>query len=283
MGLASVGTDTGGSVRIPAAACGIVGLKPSAGEVPVDGVIALSPSLDHVGPLARTVQDAAWVYAVMAGRPPETIAPSALGAMRLKRLTGYFAAPLEPIVRAAFEEAVRRLAHGGVNMLEAEMREATLINNTYVDIVLPEAAHVHAPYLDRRAADYTATVRSRIELGRAIPAVAYLAAQTHRAALTAAVDHALDDCDALVLPTLPLAAPPLGIETVTIDPRSAQTTPVRSAMLKHTQLFNLTGHPAISIPIATETLPVGLQLVGRRNATMHLLEVAAACEGLLSP
>ena len=94
MGLASIGTDTGGSVRIPSAICGLVGLKPSHGEIPTAGVIPLSPTFDHVGPLARSVQDAAWLYQVMAGQTTSTIARPNVGALRLASLVGYFSTPV---------------------------------------------------------------------------------------------------------------------------------------------------------------------------------------------
>jgi aspartyl-tRNA(Asn)/glutamyl-tRNA(Gln) amidotransferase subunit A len=282
MGLGSIGTDTGGSVRIPAAACGLVGLKPSFGEVPLDGVIPLSPSLDHVGPLARTVQDAAWLHAVLSGVNLETISPPSLASLRLCRLTSYFAAPLDETVGAAFHAALARLTAAGTRVLEAEVAHTAVIADVYVRIVLPEAAHWHASYLETRADDYTPLVRARIEHGRTIPAASYLDAQAVRTGLRAAVDAALDDCDALVLPTLPIVAPPLGAEMITIDPAGGgEPISVRLAMLKHTQLFNLTGHPAISLPMATAGLPAGLQLVGHRHATARLLEVAAACEAVL--
>jgi aspartyl-tRNA(Asn)/glutamyl-tRNA(Gln) amidotransferase subunit A len=122
-------------------------------------------------------------------------------------------------------------------------------------------------------------VRARLERGRTVPAVDYLAARNTRDTLARAVDAALDACDALVLPTLPIVAPLLGAADVGMD--SGETLPVRAAMLRLTQLFNITGHPAISLPIPTAGLPVGLQLVGRRDRTEQMLGVAATCERAL--
>jgi aspartyl-tRNA(Asn)/glutamyl-tRNA(Gln) amidotransferase subunit A len=280
MGYASIGTDTGGSIRVPAAACGVVGLKPAFGEVPTDGVWPLSESLDHVGPLALSVQDAAWLYAVLVHRPVFPIRDVDPGRLRLALLAGYFDV-LDPSVRDGFDRAIRSLTRSGVRVVTTELAAASRISQAYVDIVLPEAADVHADYLDGRAADYTPSVHSRITMGRTTSAVAYLAAQSFRRDLRLSVDALLEDADALVLPTMPIVAPPLGAETVALEPGGAEVA-VRATMLKHTQPFNMTGHPAISLPIPTRGLPVGLQLVGRIGETPRLLDVAAACERVLS-
>ena len=280
MGLASIGTDTGGSIRIPAAACGVVGLKGSLGEVPTDGVIPLSTSFDHVGPLAQTVADAALVWSVVASRPmPDLAAPRAI---RLRRLVGYFDRPIEPAVREGFERALGQLQASGIALTNAELSLAPGIVDAYVNTVLPEGAAWHAQYLDSRPNDYTPAVRARFEAGRTIPAVMYLAAAAFCRRLRAEVDALLADADALVLPTLPLTAPLLGAGDITIDPALGGTMPVRSAMLKHTQPFNMSGHPAISLPLPVAGLPVGLQLVGRRDNTAGLLAIAAACEKIVS-
>ena len=280
MGLASIGTDTGGSIRIPASACGVVGLKGSIGEVPTEGVIPLSASFDHVGPLAQTVTDAALVWSVLAGKPlPALTGPRAL---RLRRLGGYFDRPIEPAVREGFERALAQLQQGGASIASAELPNGPDIMNAYVNIVLPEGAAWHAQYLDSRPTDYTPAVRARFEAGRAIPAVNYLEAAAFCRRLRADVDALLEDADALVLPTLPITAPQLGAGDITIDPAVGDTTPVRSAMLKHTQPFNMSGHPAVSLPLPVAGLPVGLQLVGRRNDTPALLAIAAACEKIMA-
>jgi Asp-tRNA(Asn)/Glu-tRNA(Gln) amidotransferase A subunit family amidase len=118
-------------------------------------------------------------------------------------------------------------------------------------------------------------VRERLERGRAITAVSYLRAKDSREQLRAAVDAALEGCDALVLPTLPIVAPPLGALDATMD--NGDTIPVRAAMLRLTQLFNITGHPAISLPIASSGLPVGMQLVGHRDRTEDLISISSGC------
>jgi aspartyl-tRNA(Asn)/glutamyl-tRNA(Gln) amidotransferase subunit A len=282
MGMASVGTDTGGSIRIPAAACGTVGLKPTYGEIPVDGIIPLSPSLDHVGPIAASVDDAAIVWAVLCGyraEPLDVIRPDAL---RLVRLGGYFDSPLAPEVRSAFDAALERLKSAGVTIRTGELPNASAIPEAYVHLVLPEAAAWHSAYLESRGYLYTPTVRTRLESGKTMTAVQYLAAREVAASVRRGVEHALAPADALVLPTLPIVAPRLGAGEITIDPATGERTTVRAAMLKHTQPFNFSGHPAISLPIPALDLPVGLQLVGQRGETARLLAVAEACERILS-
>ncbi len=280
MGLMSVGSDTGGSIRIPAAASGVVGLKPTLGDVPTYGVVPLSNTFDHVGPITTSVADAAALYFVLAGRKPTRIDNAAPKTITLGALGGYFTALLEHDVRAAFEGAVEQLRRCGVS-IDARVVEGTqTIGDTYVNISLPEAANWHAATLDARPDDYQPPVRQRLEKGRTISAVEYLHARDMREELSRAVDAALDGCDALVLPTLPIVAPVLGTQEVAMD--NGERLAVRAAMLRLTQLFNITGNPAISLPIPTKGLPVGLQLVGQRGNTDALLSVASACERALN-
>ena len=147
----------------------------------------------------------------------------------------------------------------------------------YLLATLPEAAAYHAATLAASPERYTKNVRLRLEMGRYVLAEDYVRAQAARVMLRNEVDAALDGCDALVLPTLPIPAPPIGAATVDVG---GTPQPVRSMMLRLTQLFNLTGHPAISLPIGDTPagLPCGLQLVGRVNGTERLLAAAAACE-----
>jgi aspartyl-tRNA(Asn)/glutamyl-tRNA(Gln) amidotransferase subunit A len=278
MSLASIGTDTGGSIRIPASACGVVGLKPSLLDVPKDGVIPLSLTLDHVGPLTRTVADARTMWEVLADRQPRPSPPAPASSLRLAVLGGPFTTRVEPAVRAAFEHALGRLSAHGVRLSEVSLGSASTIPDTYVKIVLPEGAAWHARYLEERAALYSPLVRSRLEAGRAISAVDYLLARQARRDLRRAVDALLEYADAIILPTLPVLAPRLGQDDVTID---GEQVPVRTAMLRNTQPFNITGHPAISLPLDAGGWPCGFQLVGRLGDTPTLLAVAEACENMI--
>lgn len=217
---------------------------------------------------------------VVAGRTPATVVASQPAAIRLKRLVGYFDV-IEPAVRTAFDAALARLEARGARVTPETLPLTDLITKSYTSIVLAEGAHWHAPYLDTRADAYVPAVRARLLAGRDVPAVAYLDALVVCAQLRDAIDRTLDDCDALILPTLPIVAPLLGGGDIRIDPARPDTMPVRAAMLKHTQPFNLSGHPAIALPVPSASLPVSLQLVGRIDQTAALLAVAAACERAL--
>ena len=274
MCFAAIGTDTGGSVRIPAAACGVVGLKPGYDEVSCERIVPLSPTCDHAGPLTRTVQDARIVFeALTNGRH----APERPGRLTLGVPVGYLLDRLDADVRAALTHARGSLPQAGHTIREVEIAQAALTPDVYLHIVLPEASRYHAATLAAHAEAYSPGVRLRLELGGYLLAEDYVRAMALRETLRAAVDRALEGCDALLLPALSIPAPPLGAGTVEID---GTPEPVRAAMLRLTQLFNLSGHPAIALPSGRTRsgLPIGMQLVGRRGGTHRLLDVAEALE-----
>jgi aspartyl-tRNA(Asn)/glutamyl-tRNA(Gln) amidotransferase subunit A len=274
----SVGTDTGGSIRIPAAACGVTGLKPGYGEISTDGVVPLSTSLDHLGPLALDVQDAALLYHAMAsGEAREDRLPGETKTSRLGVPTPYFLDKLDAGTRDVFTRVRSSLATGGHTVTDVSIAHAERTADVYLHIVLPEASWYHAPLLERYADRYAPGVRLRLEMGRYVTAEDYLRAQHARDVLRQSVDAALEGVDALLLPAMPIGAPTLGASTVDIEGRKE---PVRAIMLRLTQLFNITGHPAIAVPCgaATDGLPRAIQLVGRRRGTDRLIAIASAIE-----
>ena len=281
MALAAVGTDTGGSIRIPAACCGIVGLKPSLGEVSTAGVIPLSSTFDHVGPLASSVSDAWTMFSVLAGTLAPPRLPSAEpSALRLAVPRPYFCDMLDDDVRARFETALAAFRAAGVRVREIEIPHTDTIASVYLRISLKEAAAFHAAMLNAVPERYTPPVRQRLEMGRGIQHEDYMLALGGREQLRLDVDAALEDCDALALPTLPIPAPKIGADLVQVGPAEQ---PLRNVMLRLTQLFNITGHPAISIPcgLTRDGLPCGLQLVGARGRTRELVQTALACEAVI--
>ncbi len=279
MALASIGTDTGGSIRIPSAACGLVGLKPTLGELDTAGVVPLSHTMDHLGPIARTVGDAALLYRAMKrvalDHPWPT--PLPLAEVRIGIPRAYFFDRLDADVRRSVDRAMDRLRAQGVTFVEVRVPHAPDIAPIYLHIVLAEAAAYHAATLDRQPQDYTAPVRIRLEMGRYVLAEDYVRALRGRAVLRREVDAALSGVHALITPTLPVVATPLGAATVDMGGTSE---PVRNATLRLTQLFDVTGHPAITLPAepAPSELPCGVQLVGAFGRTEALLQLATACE-----
>lgn len=276
MCFASVGTDTGGSIRIPSAVCGTVGLKPTSGELSCEGVVPLSTTLDHVGPMARTVADTRLLFAAMKGRvAAEPRQPR--GALRFGVPETYFCDRLEPAVREALTRARASLRSAGHEVETVTIDRAAWTPDVYLHIVLPEASWYHARMVEAHPGRYSPGVRLRIEMGRYILAEDYVRAMHLRERLRSEVDRAIDRVDGLLLPTLPIPAPPLGAASVEVD---GTQLPVRAVMLKLTQLFNITGHPAIALPAGStaDLWPVSLQLVGHRHQTEQLLDVASAVE-----
>ena len=228
--VASVGTDTGGSIRIPSALCGIVGLKPTFGRVSVFGTVPLAPSFDHVGPLARSVPDAAILLGLLAGRDPldPTSSPHRVedfrGALRkplrkfrLGRPREHYWEKLDGEVRRATEAAVRDLEKHGAVVREISLPHLRESNEAATNISLAESRHVHrgGGIFSRLApANTTEDVRQRLEAGGQVPAIKYLEGLDVRKRMRAEFDAAFQEVDAIVAPTVPVPAPPIGAEHV---------------------------------------------------------------------
>jgi Asp-tRNA(Asn)/Glu-tRNA(Gln) amidotransferase A subunit family amidase len=270
----AVGTDTGGSIRIPAAYCGVVGFKPTYGAVPVDGVFPLAPSCDHAGTLTAGVAGAAALFGVMADGADAGEEPAAGAGPVIGLLPQQLAdASVNPEVRAAIRAALGRLAAAGWQIREltaAWLDQLRTWEDTLTTIVAREAADVHRGR-DRRR--YAAGTRALLEFGERVSDRQYAEAQAERARLTAAIDASLAGVAALAGPAVGYVAPdqdpPFGTDTDHGEGR-------------FTGPYNLTGHPAISLPVPTAGLPAGLQLAGRRGRDRDLLRVAAAAEHTLA-
>ncbi len=284
MSLGTVGTDTGGSIRIPAAACGLVGLKPAWGEISAEGVFPLSRQLDHVGPLARSVTDAWLQY--NAFLPPGKRSAAALEARPLGQLrfgmpAGYLFDRLDADVERRVLEAIETLRRSGATVTEVPIPHANDIAPIYLHLVFGDAAEIHQHTLETQPGDYTPNVRLRLQLAGYVMAEDYVRAQRGKAMIAAEVDRALDGVDALICPALSIPAPPIGATTM---PVRGGPENVRALMLRCTQPFNVSGHPAIALPcgVTSGGLPVSLQLVGHRTGTHALLQTALAVERALA-
>ena len=283
MSLGTVGTDTGGSIRIPAAACGIVGLKPEWGHIAASGVVPLSRQLDHVGPLAASVADAWLLYNAMqpeGGQIADALEPTSLKGLRVGRLTGYFFERLDEEVESGVLSTIERLQQRGATVVDVDVPHAADMAAIYLHLVFGDAAEYHARTLDSRPGDYTTPVRLRLEMARYVLAEDYIRALRGKAVIAREVDRALHGVDVLALPALAIPAPPLGAVTVPI--KGGQDA-VRALMLRCTQPFNLSGHPAMSLPCGKTRrgLPIGLQLVGHKGRTPALVQAALAVESAM--
>jgi aspartyl-tRNA(Asn)/glutamyl-tRNA(Gln) amidotransferase subunit A len=284
MSLGTVGTDTGGSIRIPAAACGIVGLKPEWGHISASGVVPLSRQLDHVGPLAASVADAWLLYNAMqphSGQIGDALDAMPLTGMRLGKLSGYFFDRLDADVERGVLDTIERLRTRGAKVVDVSVPHAGDMAAIYLHLVFGDAAEYHARTLVTRPQDYTAPVRLRLEMAGYVLAEDYIRALRGKELIAREVDRALDGLDALVLPALAIPAPPLGAVTM---PVKGGPDAVRTLMLRCSQPFNLSGHPAISLPCgqSRDRLPIGLQLVGHKGRTPALVQAALAAEAAIA-
>ena len=267
----AIGTDTGGSIRVPAAYCGVVGLKPTAGLVPLDGIFPLSPTLDQVGPLTKTVIQAAALLAAIAARPYEvrTAKGARIGVLRQQLDDD----ALGSGVRAAVDRALDRLKEAGYELVDVEIPELELVDHALEAIVIKEAFAIHRELLEREGDAYGPGTRALLEAGRDLSDSAYDGALTDRRKVTAALGRAFERVDVLAGPTVafvaPFEDPPVGTPQGAIEGR-------------FTGPYSVAGVPAISVPcgLADDDLPAGLQLAAASGADELLLSFAAEYEQL---
>jgi aspartyl-tRNA(Asn)/glutamyl-tRNA(Gln) amidotransferase subunit A len=272
----TIGSDTGGSTRIPAAFCGIVGLKPSQPRIPLAGAVPLSTTLDSVGPMARTVADCALADAVMAGESPDAVQPIALPRTRLGLLKTLALDGLDATVGTAFERAVKALSPARLSDFTTDLFAPMIQLNARGGFTAAESYAWHRDLLERRGEDYDPRVRGRIERGALLSAADYIEMKQERARLVGAMDAALADIDALVLPTVPIVAPRM--DALGADDDFMR---INLQILRNTAIANFFDLCAVSLPIPTDGLAVGLMLIGRHGSDKRLLRIAASVEAAL--
>jgi aspartyl-tRNA(Asn)/glutamyl-tRNA(Gln) amidotransferase subunit A len=275
----AIGTDTGGSVRIPAALCGVTGFKPSKRRVPTQGAFPLSFTFDSIGPLALSVADCAKADAVMAGEEFSPAAPVALEGLRLGMPQGMPLAALDDTVAKAFNAAIARLDGAGARISREDL--SSLFDemdavNAKGGIPPPEACAVHRERVARRGTEIDPNVRVRIERGCAVAAADYVNMLRERARLVRVMDARLAALDALVLPTTPIVAPTIA-EVADTKTFFAQ----HNMLIRNTSFGNFFDLCGVSLPLKA-ALPVGLMLVARNGHDHRLLRMAAALEKALA-
>ena len=277
MAVAAVGSDTGGSVRIPSAFCGLVGLKPTQARIPRDGALPLSWTLDTVGPLARSVACCAILDAVMAGVAPMVPEAADLAGLRLGVPKNTVLDGMDATVAAAFRQALEALSKAGARVVEIDLAALDRIPkaNAKGGFASPEAYAWHRELLARAGDRYDPRVRVRILRGQEQSAAEYIELTRTRTALMAEVEAATRAFDALVMPTVPVV-PPLVAELAD----DAAYARVNMLVLRNPSLWNFLDRPAVSLPMATDGLPAGLMLVGKRGHDRNLLRVARAVESV---
>ncbi|MBD0422049.1 Asp-tRNA(Asn)/Glu-tRNA(Gln) amidotransferase GatCAB subunit A [Streptomyces sp. TRM S81-3] len=287
----ALGTDTGGSIRVPSALNGVVGLKPTYGLVPRHGVTSLSWSLDHVGPITRTVEDAALALTALAGHDPRDPASLAacgpdhrpvgatdLTGLRIGVPRNYYFDHVAPEVEAAVRRALAGLESLGAQLVEVEIPMTRYIQATQWGLMVPEATAYHERTLRTVPELYQADVRILLEAGELMPAGDYLRAQRARTLMRQAWGRLLEEADVIAAPTVPATAVKAGDETITWPDGTTES--VSDAYVRLSAPANITGVPALSVPVGHDTagLPIGMQLLGRPLGEPVLLRVGHAYE-----
>ncbi|HEY2052656.1 MAG TPA: amidase [Solirubrobacterales bacterium] len=276
----AVGSDTSGSIRTPAALCGVVGIRPTRGLVPGAGVVPLAWSLDAIGPLAADVASATLLLDVLAGRAPAPAPRPEVAGLRLGTATSLFDLAEEPVAEA-IAAATAGLRVAGAEIVDCDLPDLGRATAIHRIVQAAEVAAVHAPWFQRQRDRYAPEVRARIEAGYGLGAEVYLRAQQHRRLFTRAFAAAMDGVDAILAPASPVLAPPLDAEEVTVR---GERLPVRGALLSCVAPLSQLDCPMVAVPAGVrEGLPVGLQLIGRPGSEALLLRVAAAVESNVGP
>jgi aspartyl-tRNA(Asn)/glutamyl-tRNA(Gln) amidotransferase subunit A len=275
----ALGTDTGGSVRIPAALCGLVGWKPTARRISLEGVWPLAPSFDSVGVIAPCVRLCADADAVLTGVTP-IVADIPVARLRLGRLRGYVESELELEVSGAYERALDRLKDAGVEILDVSVPDLEHVLHEQPGVIMTtyEAFRTHSALLDQFSDLYDPRVRKRLELGRNITTDRYAAAALSRGHIQQAATQALRGLDAWVLPTVSKLAPPF--QAVESD---ADYLIINRALLRNTSLLNFLDGCAITLPCQDRTeSPVGLSIAGLGVIDAHVLAIAQSLETIVT-
>lgn len=293
-GLAPValGSDTGGSIRIPCSLCGLTGIKPTYGRVSRAGVLPLSWSMDHVGPMTRSAADSALVLGAMAGYdaadPTTSVLPvpdymaaltGDVRGLRVGLLRSFFLESATPEVRGAVDAAATTLAKAGAVVDDVVLPSVRHASAGALAVVGTEAMAYHAEWLRTRRADYDPEVSTRLMLGAFITGVHYVRGQQARALIRREVDEALARHDVLLAPATPMTAPAIEERQTVLGDGPSD---VRSALIRLTRPFNFSGHPACSVPCGFTPggLPIGMQVVGRPFDEATVLRAADAYQRL---
>jgi aspartyl-tRNA(Asn)/glutamyl-tRNA(Gln) amidotransferase subunit A len=277
MALLATGTDTGGSIRIPASFCGVAGLKPTYGLIDRSGIQPLGLSLDHVGPLTKTVADLGIAFgAMLDGKARLRPAPSSCQYIRIGLPENFYFTRISKEVREAVQKAAQAAERLGARVTPVKVPDIDALNDVGRIILLAEASAVYQPYFSRRD-DFGADVLALLDQGRLVPATDYVNAQRIRKILVSEFRALFSSIDCLLTPTTPTTAPLIGQKQVELDGEMMDT---RLATTRLVRGINVLGFPALSMPCgkSADGLPIGMQLVGRPFEEKLLLALGEALE-----
>ncbi|MQU35433.1 amidase, partial [Pseudomonas helleri] len=265
----ALGTDTGGSIRIPAALCGVVGFKPSYAAVPLEGVFPLSSSLDHAGPIANSVEDARLLFEVLSGKACAAKATEPR-AVRVGWIRSGSFGPVDVAVDQQVYQAAKRVFGDTLHEVTELAAMAAGMKETLLMLQRAEAYDVHAERMQEAPQLFDQEVRERLELSQEVRGWQYIRAQRAQQQYQAQMARLFEDYDLLVSPCVPIIAPPVNARETPVD---EQLIDVRAAVLSYTSPWNLTGLPAISLPAGqVRGLPVGLQVIAAAGEDERLLQ-----------
>jgi amidase len=291
MAFGALGTDTGGSIRFPSAACGLVGVKPTYGRVSRQGAFPLGESLDHIGPMTRTVADAARMLTALAGHDPDDpnsltqdrtdflaeMAPPPTG-LRLGIDRGWIARGVDPAVTETVVEAAGALAGAGLEIVDLALPDASALVEGWAVTCGVEAAHAHGETFPARRGEYGPVLAALLDLGHRSTALQYVELERAREHYRRALDRVFEDVDALILPAMPFRVPTLAEMDATPEPGAAEA-------ITFTAPFDYSGHPTVTVPAGLDEdgLPLAIQIVGPHLGEGLILRIAAAFERTMGP
>ncbi|MDH3759602.1 MAG: amidase [Gammaproteobacteria bacterium] len=273
---ASLGTDTGGSVRAPAALCGLVGFKPTFGRISTEGVTPYSWSLDHVGTLTRSAADAAALFENLAAESRESV-PTKLDGLTIGIPETFFFERCDSEILDCVDRLMTFMRNAGARLKPVDMPSMEFTRTVSLTVQMPEALSYHNRYLEQRGDLYSRDFRAGLALGQCLLAEQYIRAKRFMETYRREMNRIFDQVDTILTPATPVIAPHIGAVDIVIDGTSE---PAGNAITRYTSFFNMSGHPAITFPCGMHSagLPIAAQLVGRHHADESLIETARLIE-----
>lgn len=276
LSVASIGTDTGGSIRIPASCCGLVGLKPTHGLINNDGVTPISWTLDHIGPITQNIDDLSIIMEALTNGNYSNNDISLKG-WRIGVPSNFFTDRIESEVKEIYKQTLIKMEKLGALLYDVEIPYVEEVSSLTFTLAVAEAGYVHKDRVSREIENYGTDVKQVMKTATTINAIEYINALRRKEEITEAFDRLFQEVDLIITPTLPILPKPVGMEIVSIQ---GESEPIFNSMIRYTSYFNLTGHPTISLPVglSRENLPIGVQLIGAKLEEQLLISAAGVFE-----